>query len=289
VPFQFQPLQVVRRGNEVELRGRLQSGAYFGPEYVIVRSRAGEQQTTQILSHALEFTQGWPVLPEHRETILILRIPAIQSDFEIFELTGIGTVAPGQDRIDVTKVLEEPEFWVTQGLTPEWFGLEGDAVEEWFMRRIYDHIEVERWPYVRVELPNSRTIELEMAGGAEHQDRVWIVGSGNRRVLLGYESGHFSRPGLRIKEVCWLAEQTELAVSNLLWLQFAYFDDSTDVAPLIEKLVARIPGLLPSMRGAVCHDLHDKMTGEGPAWTLDPKLGWINNGDYSQRNPASTM
>jgi hypothetical protein len=106
---------------------------------------------------------------------------------------------------------------------------------------------------------------------------------------LGYESGHFSRPGLRIKEVCWLAEQTEFAVSNLLWLQFAYLDDSTDVTPMIEKLVARIPSLLPSMRRAVCEDLHRKLMVEGPAWSLDPKLGWINSGDYSQRNPTSGL
>src|SRR5262245_30025803 len=117
MPFKFQPLQVRCLGNEVELRGRLLSGAYFGPEYVIVRSTAGEQLTTQILSHAIEFSEGWPVRPDSRKTILVLTIPALPSEFEIAEFTGIGTVAPGKDRIDVTTILEEPEFWVTQGVT----------------------------------------------------------------------------------------------------------------------------------------------------------------------------
>jgi hypothetical protein len=114
MPFTFQPLEIARDGSEIELRGRLLAGAYFGPESVVIRSKAGEELATAIQSHAMECPEGWPVLPEHRKTVLVLRIPAPPDGFEVAFLTGVGAVGAATERIDITHVIEDVVFWATQ-------------------------------------------------------------------------------------------------------------------------------------------------------------------------------
>lgn len=54
MPFTFRPLTVTRQGSELELRGRLLTGAYFGPQAAIVRSTSGQERATHIHSHGME-------------------------------------------------------------------------------------------------------------------------------------------------------------------------------------------------------------------------------------------
>ena len=301
MPFTFQPLQVKREGSELELRGRLLTGAYFGPELVVVRSKDGNELDRNILGHSMEYPDDWPVLPEHSNTILILHIHAVPPDFEPALLTGVGSVAPGTERIDITDALVEPEFWAMQanlhfasedvddpGL--EWLGVESDSANDWYESRIKSHILVGRWPYVRVALPSSRFIELEMACDVEYQDRIWIgQQTETHRVLLGYHSGHFSLPALRATELSLIATETDFGASNLLWLSATYLDKSADFLALTERFVSQVPGLLRSKRAAMSETILNNMVVEDLQWTHDPSIGWINNWRYSQRNPASGM
>jgi hypothetical protein len=301
MPFTFQPLQIKRQGENLELRGRLLTGAYFGPESVVVRSRAGDERATQILSHGLEYPEGWPVLPEHRNTTLVLCIPTLPPDFEIALLTGTGSAATTSERVDVTGALEAPEFWAIQALLhfasdevddpgQEWFGLSSDTANEWYQSNIDRHILAGRWPYLRVPLTNSRYIELEMAGGVEYQDRVWIGDhSSTQRVLMGYHSGHFSLPALRVSEVTWLAEQTGFSASNLLWFSTTYLEEGFNLKSLIEKLVSAVPGLSRNKVEIMSEIVLENLAVDGLSWTRDPNLGWVNNWPYSQRNPASLL
>ena len=301
MPFTFQPLEITRQGDELELRGRVLTGAYFGPESAIVRSKTGEERGTHIHSHGMEYPTGWPVLPEHDKTILILRIPAPPDGFEIALLTGIGAVAQSPERIDITHALDEPGFWAMQLALRftsedvddpafEWLGVGPDAANEWYESRVHNHILAGRWPYVRMSLPESRYIELEMAGGVEYQDRVWIGQlSGSQRVLLGYHSGHFSLPALRVDEVSWIAKETEFGASNLLWLSTAYLEDGAGQLSLAESLVSHVPGLLRGKEAVMGEALLRNLAVDGLSWTPDPSLGWVNNWQYSQRNPTSRL
>ena len=52
MPFTFQPLEITRQGDELELRGRVLTGAYFGPETAVVRSKNGRRTFTPTVNAA---------------------------------------------------------------------------------------------------------------------------------------------------------------------------------------------------------------------------------------------
>ncbi len=93
MPFSFEPLSITHHEKETVLRGRVVAGAYYGPEAAVVRSTAGEELTTHIDSHVLEYPAGWPVLPEHEKTTLVLSIPLLPPGFELAQLIGVGGAA----------------------------------------------------------------------------------------------------------------------------------------------------------------------------------------------------
>lgn len=301
MPFTFEPMETRREGDELVLRGRVVSGAYFGPESALLRSPDGLEYLTHIHSHGMEYPEGWPVLPEHRKTVLILRIPVPPADFRISLLTGVGSVESAINRLDISDALSEPAFWAMQlslhfsneevddpGL--EWLGVTAESADEWYATRIQSHIDRGTWPYVRVTLPSSRYIELEMAGGVEYQDRIWIGHlSGSYRVLLGYHSGHFSFPALRVSEVAWLAGLTDFSASNLLWLAGAYLEEGVYPIELASRLTSRVPGISAGMAPIMAEALLQNLAVEGLKWVPDQSLGWVNNWIYSQRNTASPL
>jgi hypothetical protein len=301
MPFVIQAIDATREGSELVVRGRLVEGAYFGPELVRLLTLDGQEYSTHIHSHGMELPEGWPVVPEHRRTVLVLRIPAPAASMNIVSVTGLGTMVPAVQRIDVSDVLREPEFWAIQLDTHfvseevdypavEWLGVQPEAMEKWYEKRIHSHVLAGTWPYVRVVLPSARYIELEMAGGVEYQDRFWIGDpSGQRRVLLGYHSGHFSLPALRAEEVRWLAEATRADVSNLLWLTATYLQQGADLLPLVTGLATQLPGILPGKAATVAQALHSNREIGDIRWVRDSESGWINNWAYSQRNPSSLL
>jgi hypothetical protein len=273
VPFRFKPSSVARVGNELELRGRIMSGAFFGPENAILRSATGDECRTHIHSHGMEYPEAWPVLPQHR-TVLILRIPLPRPGFDVSELVGQGTVGPASERVDVTRVLDEPEFWAIQASRHlaaeevddpgfEWFGVPSDVASEWYESTIDCHIRSGVWPYIRIDLPGDRYIELEMAGGVEYQDRVWIgTSSGASRVLLGYHSGHFSLPALRINEVMWLTSKTALGPANLLWLTTAYVGAEDSPPSIATEVASRVNGVRPGKAKVISNALLEQVARE---------------------------
>lgn len=301
MPFTFEVLETIPDGDELVLRGRVVSGAYFGPESAIARSASGEEFSTHIHSHGMKDPEGWPVLPEHRNTVLSLRVSPPACKLKIATLVGLGAIDHAKERIDISHVLGSPEFWAMQfdlhyvseeveepGL--EWLGVTQQESADWYRTHIQESIDRGVWPYVRVQLPSARYIELEMAGGTEYQDRIWIGNlAGDQRVLLGYHSGHFSLPALRSQEVSYLAELTHSEPANLLWLSAGYLEKGTESGLLATRLASQVPGLIEGKEAAVAEALLQRVGVDGPTWVNDPARGWINNGAYSQRNPESRL
>ena len=299
MPFTFEALETIPDGNELVLRGRVVSGAYFGPESAVVRSADGQEISTHIHSHGMEYPESWPVLPGHRKTVLVLRIPLPAHEFKVTTLIGLGAISRAKERIDISHALREPEFWAMQfdlhctseeveapGL--EWLGVSQRDAADWYETQIQEPINQGIWPYIRVLLPSSRYIELEMAGGIEYQDRIWIGNlAGDQRVLLGYHSGHFSLPALRSEEVSYLAELTHSEPANFLWLSAAYLEDGANPLALATRLASRVPSLIKGKETIMAGALLRRMGVNGLAWVKDPACGWINNSPHSQRNPES--
>lgn len=273
----------------------------MGPEAVLITSGDGRECRTHVHSHGMEFPKGWPVLPEHFETVVILYVPRLPDGFSPVSITGLGAIEIGAERVDVTHLLALPEFWAMQmslhfmsedieDPALEFLGIGPDRANEWYESSISNLQSSGQWPYVRIPLPDARYIELEMAASIQYQDRVWIGHlSGSNRVLLGYHSGHFSLPALRHAEVAWLADQTPSSASPLLWLSAAYLETGTFPVALARELVSHIPGAAKSKISLMADTILEHITVSGLRWSPDPKLGWVNNWDYSQRNPTSPL
>ena len=301
MPFIFKAIEATREDDEFVLRGRILSGAFFGPEAIVMRSPDGTEFAAHVRQHGMESPEGWPVVAQHRETTLILRTPLPPAGFEVVEVEGVGVIAQASERIDLSSMLSEPEFWAVQlelrcelediedpGL--EWLGVTQLEVSDWYAKRIQEPIERGVWPYLRVAVSPSKYIELEMAGGVEHQDRIWIGDpSASARALLGYHSGHFSLPALRVEELTHIAELTSWAPVNLLWLSATYLEDDRDIGPLVMRLVSGVPGLASEHREVMAEAFLESLKVNGLKWVDDPTLGWINNWIYSQRNPQSLL
>jgi hypothetical protein len=304
MPFIFEPTGIEPYGSDIQLRGRIRSGAFSGPEAVIARSDRGDEWATHLHTHSLKSPEGWPVLPEHRNTVLTLTMPMPPEGFRIVELEGVGVVArAGVKRLDASGLVGAPEFWAMQVVLDfgteevddpplEWFGMESQALDAWYAQHIDRHLKAGVWLFVRVPLPGSRYIEYEMTAGVEYQDRVWIGDdAGRHRVLLGYHSGHFSLPALRPEELSWLAAQTDGGIANLMWLRAAYFnkDDATSMRALAHTVISALPGLRAGKAPEMVNALFENRTVPGVKWQLDAQHGWVNNWKYSQRNPQGPM
>jgi len=301
MPFTFETLHAKAAGRTLILRGKLLDGAFFGPENVVLRSARGEAFVSSVQSHEIERPIGWPVLPEHTSTVLVLVVGAPPDGFDVWRVEGVGITDSDAPRVDITEVLAEPAFWVTQVIIHcqpqdtdepglEWFGIDAETANAWYGARIEAHLRSGVWPFIRADLPDGRYIELEMACGAEYQDRIWIGHiPEDERTMLGYHSGHFSLPALRLAEAEWLANATSHAASGLIWLAAAYVDRTKRPIELADRLALNVPGLRPESRRAYADALLAGLVVDDVTWTQDSTLGWINNSMYSQRNPDSRL
>jgi hypothetical protein len=311
MPFTLIPTGITVWDDESVIHGRLQSGAFFGPEAIVLRAADGSELSSHIHAHGLDSPQAWPVLPEHAETVIRINVPLLPDGFAPVLVTGKGTLQVAPERVDVSHYLGIPEFWGEQAgrhfhsddvedPALEYLGLPPERCEDWYGGNISALQREGRWPYIRVALPGSRYIELEMAAAVEGQERIWIGDlSGSHRVLLGYHSGHFSLPALRVAEVEWLASLAPSSPAALLWLSACYFEPGQAPAALARRLVSRIPGIGKG-RTWILRKLKDKATimadallgncsVNGLQWSRHPVHGWVNNWIYSQRNPESHM
>jgi hypothetical protein len=200
-------------------------------------------------------------------------------------------------RIDLTGSLADPSFWAFQMSTsPEsawdvWDFTKGEA-DELFDRFFRSHWDDGAWPFVRLPVDDSRYLEIEYAEveEMEEQDRVWIGSGDGRRVLLGFESPHFSFPTLRMAELLMIANRlSEHRSAPLLLLRGAYLT-AADKPPkdAIRAWMQLVPAMPPESIPGILADLVKNAVPE-IQWRKDPALGWINNGVYSQRNPKSEM
>ena len=200
-------------------------------------------------------------------------------------------------RIDVTGSLADASFWALQMSTSSesawdvWDFTRREA-DELFVRFFKRHWDDGAWPFVRLPLDDSRYLEIEYAEveEMEEQDRVWIGSGDGRRVLLGFESPHFSFPTLRMAELLMIANRLNRHRSTpLLLLRGAYLT-AADKPPkdAIRTWLQLVPAIPPESIPDILADLVKNVVPE-VQWRKDPALGWINNGVYSQRNPKSKM
>jgi len=295
-------------GRETCVRGRLIEGAYFGPQYIRLKDTTGRVRTVAILRHFLTGAVNWPITPND-DMQLHLYIATPDPHFRIdtsSPIEGLGSVLPRRDCIDLSTELSSPLFWgnfsvlymiseSTERPYEEFLGLSQDEVNGYYTDFISPLLHSTTWPIFLMEIGSDRYVEIEWAGGAECQDRVWIGSrdSGDR-ALLGYDSGHFSLPGLRPSELVWLLDRLERTTAHpaagLLLVPMCYL--STPDGLLTERLAdlcARIPGARAELASTMASNMVERQVVPEARWERKPGFGWCSTWQYSQRNPRSVM
>lgn len=286
----------------ISVSGKLVDGAYVGPESVLLFDQTGRWVPSTITHHEILLPKDWPIRPDDGST-LILHILKPSPDFELDRsqlVLGQGNLTRNENRVDISSSLGDSGFWVVQmwlyvgseGLPepPLAWGFTKDAANMEYNRRFKALWDSRTWPFVQLPLTDSCYVELEYAAGVEYQTRVWIGEHGGRRVLLGYDSGHFSFPTFRIQEVLALADRMGGHPSApLLLLPGAYLmTGEAFPTETVRRWVEQTPGLKMEFAQVIVDTLSKNVVGR-LQWDFDETCGWINNWKYSQRNPKSPM
>ena len=302
MPFRMRIASVVDNGPSLSLHGQLVEGSYMGPENVQMCDKGGRWVHSRITQHSIEFPKGWPVVPADGST-LILSIAKPSSEFELDRsrlVIGQGAVTSNSNRVDISAILDDPAFWATwvplhldSEELPEpslaW-GVTSGQVDEAYVERFESQWVSGTWPFIRLGLPDDQYIEIEYAAGIEYQNRVWIgVGEG-QRALLGYDSGHFSFPTMRIQELLDLADRMDRHPAVCLLLLGGAYLVEGDPFPLdvVACWLRQTPGFQEKYLNVFLKGFAENVVPE-LRWESTENRGWVNNGLYSQRNPASTM
>jgi hypothetical protein len=201
-------------------------------------------------------------------------------------------IAGNGRRIDISKFLTDPAFWALQMSLTESWGSTRRELDEAYLRFLQRYWDDGIWPFIRLGIDEARYLEIEYADieDMEKQNRLWIGGKDGGRVLLGYDSGHFSFPWLRIAEVLTIANQLSIhRAAPLLLLRGAYLSkDDKPPTDAVRTWLQQAPGVKPDSTPDIVEELLDNVVAD-VQWRKDPALGWINNGIHSQRNPKGPM
>jgi hypothetical protein len=296
-------------GGETRIRGRLLDGTFSGAESIRLQDASGRQWTAPIIGVEMSNTRGWPVTADH-DALLDLYILTPASPFAInidAPVESLGGVIPRLDGIDLTRELSNPLFWANfatlymhseemEDPADDFFpGLAGNDVGNYYKDFLCPLIEGETWPIFPLEIDGNRYAEIEWAGGAEDQYRLWIGSrTSNRRALLGYFSAHHSLPGLRHAELVWLLDRLEQAdihpASGLLLVPICDLPEPN--ASLVERvasLCTRIPGAKIELAGIMAANMVAHLVIPEATWERRPSFGWCSNYELSQRNPQGFM
>src|SRR5262249_15686988 len=269
MPFRMRVSSARDNGADLSVSGRLIEGSYMGPEAIQLCDRSGQWVHSIVTQHAVELPKDWPVVPGHGST-LILTIAKPSSGFELDRsqlVVGLGAVIRNSRRADISTMLDEPTFWaiwmplhLESEELPEpslaW-GLTSEEVNNAYSECFQSHWASGFWPFVTFELPDRHYAEIEFAASIEHQIRVWIGVQDGPRVLLGYDSGHFSFPTMRIQEVVDLADRMEChPAAPLLLLSGAYLiEDEPFPMDAARRWLRHSPGFQEAYLDAVLSKL----------------------------------
>jgi hypothetical protein len=310
VPFELRIERVDYYEGEAWIMGPLISGSFAGPEAVALHDTNGVEHQPLICSHGLENPADWPVVAGDGATVrltVLWRTDALIDESR--PVVGRGVVAMAPSHVDFHAELNNPLFWATelsihlpQDLdVPDedaayyFFGVDTDCRNAYYTEVFEASWRAGAWPRIRARVGDGpRYVEWESAAGIEYQTRYWIGDEEEgRHVLLGYQSGHFSTPALRVEEVCHLAElwQASRYVHIPLLLATVTYDPAppNQLTALLRRSITGLPGLDTALMDEFGAAVGRMLSIPNVEWRRDPQRGWVNNWPYSQRNPESRL
>ncbi len=125
----------------------------------------------------------------------------------------------------------------------------------------------------------------------------WIRHFPHPRILVGYQSGHFSKPAFRWNEIVVIASanariEGPVSGAECLLLLFPIIYLSTEpvseVATHLRSALNQI-GIAPDKQQPLIDLLIEVSTHQHLEWTCSSSHGWICSGHHSGRDPKSRM
>lgn len=114
--------------------------------------------------------------------------------------------------------------------------------------------------------------------------------------VLGYESPSFALPAFRweeIRQICASqADPARAATAGLLCFRAAKLSNDKEAADATHHLLRwwdDMPWVRVYHAEQLVHNIVANSLWKNFAWRQDSELGWINDGDYSFRNPGTLM
>jgi hypothetical protein len=209
----------------------------------------------------------------------------------------------------MNSIMTTPYFWAahhhlilrdddheTAELTEQVFGLSSDDVSDYYSSQLVQLDEVSSPLGLSVGHGYSLGVEVADCGEDGHEQRYYLGhDSWDEWQLLGYDSGHFALPAFRWSEVRAIGAaaghhhgKEVAATAVLLLLPSVYFNEADDLADAKKHVSACWSEL--AFAGVLRPDVAAEATvtslsGHEIRWWHDRRLGWINDGRYSFRNP----
>jgi len=287
MPFDLKVSDIAYRNDEISISGMIVDGAYAGPEWVKLRSTDGRDVYSIITHHSLFGIAQWPLEAGHNGSVTLHVSPLRdQATIDPKQLVvGLGFRETSEERFDLSDAVSDPRFWAMRLHEIGDDKIGGAYYEE----TIHSRFKSDIWPFVRIDVGSSLYVELEFAVDAEYQTRFWIGRENDQRIILGYESGHFSLPAFRFAEIELIARRARQPWLALMFLggcrERTISDTQTDV---IASLLAQTPGFKDDESSAAAR-LTKRCISSELLWAHDEAYGWINNSTLSQRNPSGAM
>ncbi|MEZ0295569.1 MAG: hypothetical protein ACAI35_03850 [Candidatus Methylacidiphilales bacterium] len=275
----------------------------------------GTKIKTQVGSMQAKLPKGWPMLPEHDSTLSLdlvgMHLIANAKDIEVSGIAhGLGISAPSDD--DETchnEMFNEPCFWSahyhehmadeegesdTDTLIPQFFGHDSDEPNQFYVDNLRSGC-----PLFSKELPNGLSVQVVYSDVAEYQTRYSLRLPDGEKILLGYESAHFSLPAMRWEELVHIRNahasiSTARSAAECLLLLFpSVYILAGDPVEEIRLALCQAWEELGIVQAGQIKNLTESIIrshvyGE-IQWKRHETFGWINTSMYSQRNPESRL
>jgi hypothetical protein len=205
-------------------------------------------------------------------------------------------------RMELTK---QPAFWaahlwnVTRGplaggdpeIADRAFGIAADAIEAFYLQELSNE---QDWPYFHIPLHSGYAVEVEYANEPEDHQVVYRVcqKEGASPICVGKSGGHWQLPAFRWAELLEIGQAAcPSAIAVLLLLPSAWITRDDTVAEIRRQLIAAWESLnlVPHSQVILLVEQLIASSQSDVRWRRHERLGWINDGENSRRNPDSPV
>jgi hypothetical protein len=207
----------------------------------------------------------------------------------------------------IQKLLSQSEFWavhlwqITKGpiasgdgnaVIESALGVSSKDAQKYYSAELCSE---DKWPYIHIALSNEYSAEVEWSNFPEDFEIHYQLCHPEwaKPIVVGVSTGHWRLPALSWREIMLLSKTARKSNSEGTWTALFLMLPGVWLAPSDDKAAAQ------SILGSAAESLKLFKAGDAAKvavqltrdsqydfeWRQDERLGWINNSQWSLRNP----